>query len=598
MRMKKSVFIIILLLVAGGIFGYPAFKERMRTDLAFNSKVSAAADRVYALRDTAITFGKNFGKNLGKKFGKILSKGEKILKNTIRAFPESGGPSNSVELRLKHGGVIRGKLLRETGDQYVIDWGGNEFVVKKQDAESMKYITQRDIEWPYKNDIVVKRTNGVICDGKIIGLDDKAVTLSFEEGGGEMELGVPRPEINSLIFAPVCDKDTDETEEHLKKLFPKMKIYKEGNITLFTDSYVNTVKWYQKITRSLYTEIYFKFFTLFKDRKPQFQNFIVLFDDLIDYVDSTGMPPYILGYFDQSERVLYLYNMFGKRMEEMLFTMLTGATGAVDKYVDSKKKEFDIDERYDIFIDGVTKEFTDRFWKLHNIYKRTLTDETKSTLRHELTHEIFHNWGLQSIIISKPRVNKEKMTEKRKEFIDAADWEKKKKLLDEMMRMEKPEEIEMAVAESWLAEGLATYCATEPIGGIDGDLLFTFQDALSKKELNPIEFFTGFEKGSFVGTVLKSKYGLYAHSWAFTCFLMAKYPSQFFDYQERIAEKITEEEKKDNLTLLLACLGKDLPDLEKEFDEYMLGYKKTEDPYVKRYMEVYAVWSDLLESHF
>jgi len=354
--MKKAVFIIILLLVAGGILGYSVLKERMRTDLALNSKVSIVTDKIYALRDTAVAYG--------KKFKKIFSKGEKILKNTIQASSGSGGPSRSVELRLKHGGVIRGKSLRDAGDEYVIDWAGNKFTVKKQDVKSIKNITQRDIEWPHKNDIIVKKTNGVICDGKIIGFDDKAVTLSFEEGGGGMELGIPRPEIDSLVFAPVCNQDTDEAEEHIKELFPKMKIYKEGNITLFTDSYVNTAKWCQKITQALYTELYFKFFTLFKDRKPQFQNFIVLFDDPIDYVDSTGMPPYIPGYFDPNERVLYLYNLFGERIEEMLFTMLTGATDALYKDIEKQKNERNIDERYDIFIDGRTKEFTDRFWRV------------------------------------------------------------------------------------------------------------------------------------------------------------------------------------------------------------------------------------------
>jgi hypothetical protein len=494
--------------------------------------------------------------------------------------------------------VMKGKILSENADQYVIDWKGNKFTVSKQDVKSVKKITQRDTEWPYKNDIVVRKINGVICDGKIVGLDDKTVTLSFEEGGGGMEMGVPRSEISSLIFAPVCTKDTDETEGHLKELFPKMTIYKEGNITIFTDSYVTKAKICQKITQALYTELYFKFFPLFKDRKPQFQNFIVLFDDPIDYVDSTGMPPYVLGFFDPSEKALYLYNVFGERIEEMLFTMLVGATDSVYKFVDNIKKRYNIDERYDIFIDGKTKEFSDRFWKVKDIYKRTLTDETKSTLRHELTHEIFHNWGLQTIITSKPAVDKDKMVEKRKRFIDATDWETKKKLLDEMMKMEKPEDIEMAVAQSWLAEGLATYCATDPIGRINEELLFSYQDALSKKELDPIEFFTNFEKGSFVGTALKSKYGLYAQSWAFTCFLMAKYPGQFLDYQEKIAEMIKQEEKKDNLTLLLACLGKSLPELSKEFEEYMLGYQKAEDPFVKRYVEVYDVWRDLLESHF
>ena len=593
--MKKVVFVIILLLVAGGILVYPKLKERLKTDLALNSRVSAITDKIDAVRD-GVTASV-------EKFGKSCSHGKKILENMIHTSLESGKPDKSVELTLKYGGVIRGKLLAEDVNQYVIDWGENKFAVTKQDVNSIKYITRRDVEWPYKNDIVVKKTNGVVCDGKIVGLNDKNVTLSFEEGGGGMEMDIPRSEIYSLIFAPVCNKETEETEKHIKELFPKMKTYKEGNITLFTDSYVKKAEWCQKVARTLYAELYFKFFALFKDKKPQFQNFIVIFDDPIDYVDNTGMPWYIPGYFDPSERVLYLYNMFGERIEEMLFTMLTSATETIYTEIDKKKKELNIDKRYDIFIDGMTKEFTDRFWKAHSIYKKTLTDETKATLRHELTHEIFHNWGLQSVIISKPDINKEKLKEKRKEFIDATDWQKKKKLLDEMMNMEKPEEIEMAVAESWLAEGLATYCATEPIGSIDGDLLFVFQDAVAKEELNPIEFFTGFEKGSFNGVVLKSKYNLYAQSWAFTCFLMTKYPDQFIDYQKKIAEKIAKEDKKgikskqDNLTLLLACLNKNLPDLEKEFDLYMSSYKKTEDPFVKRYMEMYDIWRDLLESH-
>ena len=112
-----------------------------------------------------------------------------------------------------------------------------------------------------------------------------------------------------------------------------------------------------------------------------------------------------------------------------------------------------------------------------------------------------------------------------------------------------------------------------------------------------------FEKGSFVGIALKSKYNLYAQSWAFTCFLMAKYPNQFIDYQEKIAERIAKVGKKetasnkDDLLLLLACLDKELPVLERGFGEYMDGYQKTEDPLVKRYIEIYEAWRDLLESH-
>jgi len=596
--MKKTAFLIIMLLIAGGILGYRVIKERAKTDLALNSKISRITDKISNIRNSATNAAM-------EKIKKIPERGKQLLKNAAPAIPVSEAPSETdrVEVYLKHGSVIKGKLLKKTGKQCVIDWAGREFTVDNSQISSLKHITQRDVEWPYKNDIVVSKKNGVICDGKIAGIDGKGITLSFDEGGGGMEMGIPFSSISYLEFAPFCDKEVKTTESNLKKLFPKMTMYKEGNITLFTDSYIKTVKWYEKLVRAAYTEIYLKFFPLFRDRKPQFQNFIVIFDDPVAYVEKTGMSPFIPGFFDPDEKVLYLYNMFGERVEGMVFETIAGATGALDNEIKRWKEEHNIDKRYDEFIDGKTKEYKDRFWKAYNIYKISLIDETKAVLRHELTHEIFHNWGLQSIIISRPAVDKEKVMEKKKKFVETTDWNEKKKLLDEMVRLEKPEEIEMAVAGSWLAEGLATYCEEDSIGGVNEELLFSFQDAVRKKELNPIEFFTNFEKGSFTGIAPKAKYNLYAQSWAFTCFLMAKYQKQFMDYQQKMARRFAGETaqnppvKKDDLALLLECLDKDLPTLEKEFREYMDGYQKVEDPFVKRYIEFYNIWRDLLESH-
>lgn len=595
--MRKIILIIILLFIAGGVLGYLAVKERMKTDLAFNSRVSNMIEKTDSIRAFAVAC-------IGE-IKKIPAQGKKIISSMTHGFPaaEETAPSDRVEIYLKHGSVVKGKLLRKTGNNYTVDWDGREFTVDGAQISRVRYITQKDVEWAYKNDIVINKKNGVVCDGKIIGIDEEALILSLEEGVGGAEMSIPRSEISYLLFAPFYNREVETTENNLKKLFPKMNVYKEGNITLFTDSYVKTVKWYEKIILAAYTEIYLKFFPLFKGRKPHFQNFIVIFDDPVAYVEKTGMPPFIPGFFDPSEKVLYLYNMFGERIEKMLFEMLTSATGTYDKEIERLKKRYEIDKRYDEFIEGKTKEFKDRFWKVYNIYKIDLIDETKSVLRHELAHEIFHNWGLQSIIISRPNVDKEKLMKKKKKFIETTDWNEKKKLLDEMAKIEKPEEIEMAIAGSWLAEGLATYCATEPVGSVDDELLFSYQEAVRKKELNPIEFFTNFEKGSFVGIVPESKYNLYAQSWAFTSFLMDKYQKEFIEYQKKMADRLAKENRqgsaanKDDLSLLLACLNKDLAALEKEFKDYMDSYQKAENPFVKRYIEFYDIWKDLLESH-
>ena len=595
--MKKILLVTSLVLAASLILLYFTIKERMKTDFVLNAKVSAVMEQAGKVKELAAS--------LADASKKAFSKSGKFVSKMIPALPAAGGePIPASEIYLKKGGVIKGCIIRQNSEEYVVDWKGGEFVVKADQVEQVKQLTAKEVEWPYKHDIVIKKTNGIICDGKITDVDEDMVTVSLDEYGEGVEMGIPRREVEYLIFAPVCDRNSEEAEKRLKKLFPKMKVYKEGNIVLFTDSFERKARTYEKIVRRLYTELYLKFFGLFKGRKPVSQSFIVVFDDPVTYTESTGMTWYIPGFFNPDEQVLYLYNAFGDRIEEMLFEMLGEATESIDRSIEAQKERYGIDERYDIFIDGMTKEFKDKFWKAYNIYKKNFVDETKSVLRHELTHEILHNWGLQSIIISRPSVNKEEALEKKKEFIDATDWRKKKKLLDEIMKIERPEEIEMAASGSWLAEGMATYCAPEPVGKIDEEFLFAYQDGVDKKKIAPVEFLTSFERGSFTGVLMSAKYDLYAQSWAFVHFLMDKYPAQFIVYQQKIADRVrirnagaeSAPSEKDDFSLLLACLGMDLETLEKEFSDYMSTFEKVEDPFVKRYMEIYEIWHDLMGS--
>jgi hypothetical protein len=163
------------------------------------------------------------------------------------------------------------------------------------------------------------------------------------------------------------------------------------------------------------------------------------------------------------------------------------------------------------------------------------------------------------------------------------------------MKKEEYRDTEIASAQSWLSEGIATYCATEPIGAVDENWLFIYQDASRKGEVNPIEFLTNFRVGSFPGLVHKAVLGSYAQSWALASFLMEKYPDQFMAYQARFASD-RPKDGEEELQWLLSSIGKDLPALEKEFALYMKAYPAVEDPDVKRYMRYYKVWDDLMAS--
>jgi len=577
--------------MAVAAFGYTAFKSQSQKNPATSTKIADIANKIKAAVIGKADALKSVITDQGYGASNPIASS---MKNSANKPGQGPLPNEAITIYLKHGGVISGKLLGKTENEYTVDWKNEKYSINSMQIARIEYKSQKDIDWQYKNNVVVKKINGVVMDGQIIDSGQDALTLSYGEGGGDMELGVAKKDIDYLMFAPVEDKESQEIERHLKEIFPKMKVYKDGNVTMFTDSYVNTVGLYKKTIRQEYTEIYIKFFKLFKDRKPQKQNFVVIFDDPITYTESTGMPYWwIAGYFDPLESVLYLYNGFGDRMEKMVFDVIAGRTGMIDQWYEEKKKQYNVDKRYDIFIDGWAKEIKDKFWNAYNLYKSELTDETLSTLRHELTHELFYNWGLQNIILSKPNIDKEELAKAKKEFVEAKDWQKKEELLTEIMKLRKDEKLEMAAAQSWVVEGMATYCETEPMGAKDDMWLFLYQEMVRKNELNPIEFLTNFKMGSFPGLSSQAMLNSYAESWALTTFLMNKYPNQFIDYQGKMSTQVNKKlEGKDDLKLLLASLNKDLPTLEKEFEGFMATYEKAEDPDVKRFMEFHDIFNN------
>ena len=97
---------------------------------------------------------------------------------------------------------------------------------------------------------------------------------------------------------------------------------------------------------------------------------------------------------------------------------------------------------------------------------------------HELAHSIFHSWGIQTIITSRPPVNDAEIAQKKKEFLDTKDKKAKERLLNQLvsLRREEREYTDMAAAQSWLAEGTATFCETIPVGSTNEEYLYLFQE--------------------------------------------------------------------------------------------------------------------------
>ena len=507
-----------------------------------------------------------------------------------------------VVLYLRYGGTAEGELLSQDKDKYVLKWKGKEYVFNASQVERLERRvatsgtglgSNQTGGWPYKNDIVVKLTNGVILDGKINYVSSDKITLVYlAEGGGQIEQDVERQKVEYLIFKPIENEESKKIEGYLRAQFPKMRFYKDGNITIVTDSYATWAKECRSTLRQAYTEIYLKFFKVLKYKKPRIQNFVVIFDDYSDFVEyaiTDGVPGWaVLGYFKPDDKVLYLFNVLGDRFSKIIFEAIVGESGrAIDNIAENIKER--VDDRYGLFIDGMAKEVKDKFWKAYNLIKGDCRQTTLSTLRHEFTHEVFSNWGLQNIIISKVEKNKEGLIKKKREFLETKDYKKKQRLLDSLITLKNREgPIDMKAANSWLAEGLATYCETDPIGRENERWLFVFKEMARKGPVYPLEALTLYKIGSFPGMYPTAMIDAYAQSWAFVSFLMDRNQEQFMDYMKRMSEEAAKENE--DIDWLLQALGKDIRTVEKEFMEYMNTYKEPPDPFVSRFIEMQEIF--------
>ena len=595
--LKPTLIIIVILLIAGYVTVATDCQLRNRlfsdlqsleTSISKQGKPGSFIGGICSNLRQKLAFVRTIGQEKAEDIGQLKS-------------------ADEVALYFKDGSVMIGKLIRKTKDEYVIEWKDQETTVPVEQVDHMgspkealqkkNLISDEEITkwWPYDNDVALRLTNRVVLGGKIKDVGEGRVILQYiVEGGGYLEQDVEYSKIEYLVFKPIDNTESKEIEATLKELFPKMEFYKEGNFTVVTDSDITWAREYIATLRGAYTDIYLEFFNLLKDRKPQIQNFVVMFDDYVDFVEyaiADGVPGWaVLGYFNPDDKVLYLFNILGKRFSEILFEGVVGESGrTIDEVVDVV--ESDVGERYRIFIEGEAKVIKDKFWRAYSYYKDMFRESTMSTLRHEFAHEVFYNWGLQNIILSKVEKNKDELVAKKKEFLETKDYKKKAELVKTLMALRaKEESLDMRAANSWLAEGIATYCETKPPGSQNDRWLFLYQEMVRKQTIYPLESLTVYKIGSFPGVCMEGMLYSYAQSWALVTFLMDRYPKEFMEYQNKMAQRTAKDWE--DIAWLLSLLGKDIRTLEAEFAEYMKKFEKLEDPDVDQFMHLYNIFNE------
>jgi len=506
--------------------------------------------------------------------------------------------SNMATLYLKNSGVISGELLWEKDGRVALLWQGGEIEFAKGEIERIQkgefhaekegflFPVAQPEKWPYKNDVVIHLKDQRILDETISNVQGEKVILRRQlEEGGVIEQEIARSQIEFLAFKPVQNKKSQKIEESLRTQFPKMKWVREGFFTLVTDSYATWVNEYRHTIRELATDFYLKFFPLLSGRSPNLTNFVVVFDewgDFMEYAATDGVPGWaVAGYFSPDSEVLFLFNTLGDSFSKLIEEAIMGQTGRrMSGAVEAVKGQ--VDKRYHVFVEEQAEDVMKKFSAAHSVIRGRYREETLTTLRHELTHELFHNWGLQSIVVSKLEGSQGEEAKKKRSFLEEKDIQRKRELLLELVHLRGSKPIQVAASNSWFVEGLAAYMETVPAGEPNKRWLYLFQQAKRKNALFPIEHLTVYKMGSFPGIAWEAMQYAYAESWAFVYFLMNRYPAEFTKYLERFSRE-KPKENEDIHWLLEALGGKNMRALEGEFLEYMNQFPELEDPYLEEF---------------
>ena len=504
---------------------------------------------------------------------------------------------------LKNGNALSCIILREDDKTVTVDWQGGEIGLQKNEIakiERQKNLRENDgiilaprenpaEKWIYQNSPVVKLTNGQVLDAALSEIKEHVVILRRDlEEGGYAEQEIKRDRIESLEFRPVVNEASRKIEEKLRDQFPKMRFHRIGMVTLVTDSEGSALMELKRTLRDQEITLYFEFFGLLKKKQPEFQHFVVVFDspsDYFEYALTDGIPAWLCpGYFSPIEKVLFMMNLGGQHVTDNIYQTVLGVRGAVDQQAQNLKNS--VGGQYDIQIEALAKDVKIKVENAVAYLGGVYGGLSTMVLRHEFTHEFLHDWGLQTIIVSKMKEKDDALIQKKKDLFKADDLEKKKDLLLQIWNMQRnaDEDVKTEASNSWFVEGLAEYAATTAIGEANEMRLYELKEARRKNELWPIEQLTVYKMGSFPGVTARSALSAYAQSWSFVGFLMKNYRKEFFSYLDRM--RLEKPSGDDDLKWLIEALGKDLRTVEKEWIASIDALPNVEDPELEEFMRI------------
>lgn len=454
------------------------------------------------------------------------------------------GPSQPADtVLLKNGGMIQGKIVRETPAEVEVRWQDGivtfkreEIVgIKKNDSQAQgeKGIVlpeQRDREdgseepasYPrvYLRNGTVKKNVAVAKKGANYVIGEKL------EGGGVIEYDFTGEQIEKVaLWPPVKPSDTDVFQD-LRKHYSSFRRYEKPHYLIISDDGAMDLNFYLKSLEQFYNEFLVYFLDFVKsDYKPRALEAVIFgqhatFQELLE---SAGFPKkaMILGFFTPETQILYLYNI---KSMEMVNRYLNRSEDVEEKIKDRIEQisHHGGDQIEKTRVMGEGERIVEFLEKNRLKVEAEARAETVKTIRHEGAHQLLYEFDIYA---------------------------------------------KNSRQGAWLVEGLASFCEPPAIGEVHETRLMELKFELEKHHLMPLEYLLSFSAGSDIHRLEPAYASLgYAQSWAFVYFLMSgAYRDGFLQYVREVSRQGKEFDVEQDIALLEKHLGHKVAEMEKEF---------------------------------
>jgi hypothetical protein len=439
---------------------------------------------------------------------------------------------------LTNGGMIQGKIVEETDTQVRIQWQGAVVGFSRDEIESI----ERDVEsgkgteadgdihvptfhaapgeegWPKGADHLVFLTNGETIGGRISHFKDGLLTVrqSFEGGGAiEHDFDVGRVE-KFQLWKPPVGRDAPHLAE-FRTTYPDMELIKKGYYYVLTSERDPAeLKRFLRLLDQFYYDFLAHFYELIDiDSEPWPLDVMSFgtrqeFDQVLTQIGYNARSNPI-GFYHFHNRKLVIYNV----KTDASVQLGLAQSQAYQKQMDQLAQQggYNPAEIQLAKSDAQRQELR----LMGDVLARNI-----GVIRHEGGHQLFHAFGLTPIEI---------------------------------------------YAGGWLIEGLAVYCESDPIGGINEEKLMLLRYEKENGSVMPLEYLLNFARGTGFHAMDPLYANVaYAESWAFIYFMMRYgYREQFFNFIREMTHQNDLYDAQAERSLLEKNLGKTLKEIEVEY---------------------------------